>query len=290
MITNNVKRYIEKVRNIRGKVTSAFQSVLTKTDVSGILSESPRGDLRVLLSKQYIKGSGLEIGALYLPLFVSEGVTVTYVDLFSREESIAKYPELNAAEIVPIDHIDDGFVLSTIPEASQDFLIANHVLEHTPNPIQVLLNWVRVLKPNGVLFVTVPILDMCFDKGRALTPLQHLIDDFNLYKRQDQAQINERNKGHLIEWVTISEPAILSEREADYVPLSPSKLQQRIDGEDLENLDIHFHTFSLDSVKSLIHFFTTELDDSLKVEVVRASETEIITVLRKEHTLHSSAR
>jgi len=77
--------------------------------------------------------------------------------------NIKRFPELNASEIVVTDCIDDGFNLTTIPEESQDFLIANHVLEHAPNPIQVLINWTKVLKRNGIFFITVPIGKKCFD-------------------------------------------------------------------------------------------------------------------------------
>lgn len=262
MNANRIKEYVDKARSKISSIRNRRRS----------------------LSKRYIKGFGLEIGALHNPLPLPKGAFMTNIDLVSREENIKKYPELNASEVVVSDHIDDGFVLSTISEESQDFLIANHVLEHAPNPIQVLINWVRVVKPNGILFVTVPIGEKCFDKGRALTTLQHLIDDFELYNRHELEQIDERNKSHLIEWITISEPNVFSDQNADYVhvPPSPSELKKRIDETDLKNLDIHFHTFSIDSFKSLIRFFTTEIDKRLRVEAVRINGAEIILVLRKQ--------
>ena len=77
---------------------------------------------------------------------------------------------MNPASLSPTI-IDDGFELATIPPDSQDFVIANHLLEHAPNPLQTLLNWHRVLKKNGILFMTLPNGARNFDQGRALPPL-----------------------------------------------------------------------------------------------------------------------
>ena len=54
---------------------------------------------------------------------------------------------------------------------------SSHVLEHLPNPIAVLHEWLRVLKPGGALLFVLPHPDRTFDAGRPLTQLAHLIDD-----------------------------------------------------------------------------------------------------------------
>ena len=41
---------------------------------------------------------------------------------------------------VPVGCIDDGERLGKIADASQDFVIANHFLEHCQDPILALLN------------------------------------------------------------------------------------------------------------------------------------------------------
>jgi len=41
-------------------------------------------------------------------------------------------------------------------QESQDFIIANHVLEHVINVIQSVRRWYEVLKPNGILYLSVP--------------------------------------------------------------------------------------------------------------------------------------
>jgi len=242
-------------------------------------------DLRERLAKRYVNGSGLEIGALHRPAILPAGVDVKYVDLLSREESIKKFPELEASEIVAVDFIDNGFVLSEIPKSSQDFLIANHVLEHTPNPIQVLKNWSRILKPYGILFVTVPIAQACFDKGRALTTLEHLIDDFKLYNQKSlvraQERIEQKNREHLREWINISECNLFKERYTDYQHPSFAEIEKRIEATDIKNIEIHFHTFSMASYKQLLAFITDTIDQSVRVETVIQNGGEIISVMKK---------
>jgi phosphatidylethanolamine/phosphatidyl-N-methylethanolamine N-methyltransferase len=49
----------------------------------------------------------------------------------------------------------DGSALP-FPEDSFDRVIATHVLEHVPSPHLVIQEWVRVLKPGGVLSIILP--------------------------------------------------------------------------------------------------------------------------------------
>ena len=51
---------------------------------------------------------------------------------------------------------DATTLLSYVEPASYDLLFASHVLEHTRDPLGVLLDWDRALKPNGTLFLILP--------------------------------------------------------------------------------------------------------------------------------------
>lgn len=42
------------------------------------------------------------------------------------------------------------------PDSSVDRLIATHVLEHLPNPVNVLKEWNRVVKPGGIISIVLP--------------------------------------------------------------------------------------------------------------------------------------
>ncbi len=240
-------------------------------------------NVRESLSKQYIKGTGLEIGALHRPLPVSDDVVVKNVDLVSCEDNIKKFPELNSSEISKTDYIDDGFVLSVIPESSQDFLIANHVLEHAPNPIQVMVNWSRIIKENGILFITIPIAETCFDRGRIQTSLEHIIDDYQLYNEKQLDKIDKKNKEHLLEWINISEFNIYKERDPNYELPSAEAIEKRIGEANMEQQEMHFHTFSVDSFEKFLKYFESEVDISFSVEDLQVNVGEVVAILKKKN-------
>lgn len=132
--------------------------------------------MRKQLSDKFIKGQGIEIGGLHYPLPVLEGVKVVYIDRMPLEDLIKDNPTLDvkANNII----VDSAETLDTISTHSQDFVIANHVLEHCENPLLALENWKRVLKPGGVIYAAIPNKDHTFDVNRAITALNHLKDDY----------------------------------------------------------------------------------------------------------------
>jgi hypothetical protein len=93
---------------------------------SGGPAETPPvvGDARARLAAELLSGSGIEIGALHLPL----------------------------AFLTRVDVVDDGELLSTIPAESVDFIIANHFLEHCEDPIRTIGTHLGKLRADGVLF------------------------------------------------------------------------------------------------------------------------------------------
>lgn len=124
-----------------------------------------------------LQGSGIEIGALHRPSNVPH-LKVKYVDRMTREDLFKQYPELIGYDVVEADILDDAERLATIPNESQDFVLANHVIEHMANPIGALEHWLRVLRPGGRLFLAAPDRDFTFDKDRDLTPFDHILDDY----------------------------------------------------------------------------------------------------------------
>ncbi|WP_298439773.1 methyltransferase domain-containing protein [Geobacter sp.] len=229
------------------------------------------------LAARYLRGTGLEIGALHFPLQVPAGVDVKYVDYATREENIRRFPELDGEKIVFTDFVEDGFTLHSLDGASQDFLVANHVLEHANNPIQVLVNWSRILRRDGVLFVSVPIGARCFDRGREVTTLRHLIEDFELVARGDLGEFARRNRRHYEEWVRISM------RNVHKLRASEAELMEMIEKMSDESTEIHYHVFSRDSFGELLEYFTLVVDTSLTCECLVKSRggAEYVAILRK---------
>ncbi len=80
------------------------------------------------------------------------------------------YPELANENLVPVDIIDDGEKLATFKDRSQEFVIANHFLEHASRirlePSDGLL---QVLRLQGILYLAVPDKRFTFDAERPLT-------------------------------------------------------------------------------------------------------------------------
>jgi predicted SAM-dependent methyltransferase len=135
------------------------------------------------LARRYVVGSGIEIGALTTPLRVPPGVTVRQVDRMSREDLIREEgPALVSAALDPkaiphIDAVEDAAQLAGFADESLDFVIANHVLEHLEDPIGALKNALRVIRPGGILLLTLPDGRHTFDSARPPTTVEHLVAD-----------------------------------------------------------------------------------------------------------------
>jgi len=236
---------------------------------------------RIDLSLKYIKGNGLEIGAMHFPLPVAPDVCVRYVDVHSRLENIARYPEIDCAKVVETDFVEDGFKLASFEDGCVDFVIANHVLEHTDNPLGTLRNWSRVLKGEGILFVSVPNYLKCFDRGRKLTALEHLIKDYNDATTAPEL-VKQRNLHHYREWVEISLPAARSTNKTIELPENYKK-DAWIENMVAKGEEIHFHTFNYSLFNSMLVNFCSEIDSSLKlIKIYNSSQYfELIAILQK---------
>jgi len=75
--------------------------------------------------------------------------------------------------------------LAPIPDASYDFILASHSLEHCANPIKALRQWGRVAGPDAPCVVVLPHYKHTFDHRRQLTPLSHIIEDFERNTGED---------------------------------------------------------------------------------------------------------
>jgi SAM-dependent methyltransferase len=69
--------------------------------------------------------------------------------------------------------------LEPIESGAYDFVLSSHAIEHCANPLRALGEWMRVLRPGGLLALVAPHRDGTFDHRRPLTTLAHLIDDFD---------------------------------------------------------------------------------------------------------------
>lgn len=179
-IKNKVKknlifaRDITRVHKLRKELNKATEEGQRYYNERQILYDQSQ-NTRIFLANKYLKGKGIEIGPAEHPLPTPHWSKVTYVDEISTEELLRLYPYLKDRNPVHVDVVDDGQVLSKFKDNSQDFVIANHFLEHVIDPIRSLRNFYRVLKPGGIMYMAVPDKRFTFDKLRPLTPLKRLI-------------------------------------------------------------------------------------------------------------------
>jgi SAM-dependent methyltransferase len=72
-----------------------------------------------------------------------------------------------------VDIVAEGHELP-LPDESVDFVFASHVIEHFPDPIAALQEWIRVAREYVVLVV--PHRDRTFDSDRPVTPVAELFE------------------------------------------------------------------------------------------------------------------
>jgi SAM-dependent methyltransferase len=151
------------------------------------------------LARRYLRGEGIEIGALTAPLRTPPGVTVRYVDRLGRDELIAQEgPSLRAtgvdpATIVAVEYVEDAERLSGIGDDAVDFAIAIHVLEHLEDPVRGLTNLARVVRAGGHVLIVLPDPRRSFDRHRERTTVEHVL--------ADHAEGPQRSRAtHRLEW------------------------------------------------------------------------------------------
>lgn len=218
---------------------------------------------REAIAAHVLTGSGIEIGGLHNPLRVPRGVKVRYVDRMSVDDLRAQYPELQGKALTHVDIVDDGEKLTTLPDGSEDFIVANHFLEHCEDPLSALLAHQRVVRPGGVLFLCVPDKRYTFDLPRQLTSYEHILRDFRegpVWSRRD----------HVADWVRHVEH-IADAREAD----------RRVDELLAEGYSIHYHVWTLETLMDMILRARQDAGLHLDLETLLLTDGEIIMVLRR---------
>jgi SAM-dependent methyltransferase len=214
------------------------------------------------IANRHLSGEGIEIGALHNPLPVPRSARIRYVDRLTVSELRAHYPELKQEPLVQVDIVDDGEQLSTIADSTLDFVVANHFLEHTQDPVRTLMNAFRVLRPGGILYLAVPDKRYTFDRDRPVTPLDHLLRDFN-----EGPQVSRRD--HFEEWARLVER--VPEEEA------ARRAEQLMD----QDYSIHYHVWTEQEVLELLTEIRERFDLDFDVELIEPIRHEVVFVLRK---------
>jgi SAM-dependent methyltransferase len=123
----------------------------------------------------------LEIGAFDYPTYTKDRADIYFMDWFSPEEHLIHHisaPE-RAQKAIAVDYVVKDKNFSNRISETFDLVIANHVVEHIPDPIRWFYNISRILNRNGYLFLAVPHKEYTFDKIRYLTSCAEIIRGYH---------------------------------------------------------------------------------------------------------------
>ena len=244
-IKHSIKHWIRGARSVlrdNSQLNSAGEHVVDIPQ-AGVVEENLQSnsicDWRSYFAKQ-LNGRGLEIGPLHRPMVRHEGMDIDYIDRCTVAELRAHYPELNDLPLIEPDILGDAETLDNISGNSYDFLISAHVIEHMRNPLFALEQWVRVVRPEGKIYLIVPDKRITFDKRRVRTTLSHIILDY----RRPSA---ERDYEHFLDYAV----HVHNMSEEDAV----------VEADRLISTDysIHFHVFLPSDILRLLNWFSANI-------------------------------
>lgn len=230
-------------------------------------------DARREFAGRFLFGEGLEIGPLHLPLTMPPGAKARYVDRMKIDDLRREYPELADWNLTEVDVVDDGEALTTIEPESQDFIVANHFLEHCENPISTIETHLGKLRPGGILFYAVPDKRYTFDYRRPVTPLEHMVTDY------EQGPEGSRSE-HYEEWALL-----VIDEEPPPVGTADERATQRARELEEAKYSIHMHVWTQAEFLQLILHCRARFGDAFDIEATARQGIEFMVVLRKQGPL-----
>jgi predicted SAM-dependent methyltransferase len=86
------------------------------------------------------------------------------------------FENLDTRQLPGVDHISEAYPI-TLADNTYDLVYSSHVLEHfRRNETQLVLNeWVRILKPGGILRLSVPSLENLIEIYKASSDISYII-------------------------------------------------------------------------------------------------------------------
>lgn len=128
--------------------------------------------------------------------------------------------------------------LNCIADETYDVVLSSNNLEHIANPLKALYEWKRIIKRHGCIVCVLPRKESNFDHKRAITDVDHLINDFN-------NNVDESDLTHLKE--------ILSKHDLNRDPLAGSKtaFKERCE-QNITFRSSHHHVFDISLLKAIM--------------------------------------
>lgn len=158
--------------------------------------------------------------------------------------------------------IREAAALTEIQDASYDFVLSCHSLEHCANPIKALREWQRVLRPGGAVIVILPHHRYTFDHLRPLTSLEHMLDD-------SCRDVGEGDATHIEEMCSL--------HDFSRSPVKPEELRAAVI-DNFRSRCVHHHVFDETNSRALLEA------SGLKVSVVEFVRPFHIVCLSNSHS------
>ncbi len=225
--------------------------------------------VRSRLAHIYLSGEGVEFGALHAGLAMPPGARVRYADFADATKLHAFFPDQRG--IRAPDIITSLESMDAITPASLDFIVANHVLEHTENPLRALKAIASRLKPGGIAYLALPDKRYTFDIQREITSLAHIVRDENEGPEWSAFR-------HYEEWVTLVDGLSGAQREA--------KIREMLE----TRANIHYHVWDLPAMQEMFDYLNHREDIELQTIEHVVNGIEVIWLLERSKTPISAAR
>ncbi|MBQ7221454.1 MAG: class I SAM-dependent methyltransferase [Synergistaceae bacterium] len=142
-------------------------------------------------------------------------------------------------------YIADAVDMSCIESSQYDFVMSSNNLEHLANPIKALTEFLRVLKPGGIIVILVPDKRYTFDHRREYTSFEHMLADY-------ENGTQETDLTHLPEILELHDLAMDP-------PAGDLESFRRRSEHNYENRCLHQHVFCEDSLRKIFAYLGLEV-------------------------------
>jgi SAM-dependent methyltransferase len=223
-------------------------------------------DVRRQIGDAVLEGHGYEFGAGLLPSRFAKVEGLTVVDKRTTDELEVLFGRR------PDYPVRTPEAASARPAA--DFVTAHHVLEHLPDPIGTLADWLRLLRLGGALYLSIPSSNNPYERLREVTPIRHLVLDYVLGADGADFESRQHVQSFIQQWTAVSPDSFWFTRDGVQAYAKAALAEQRrTDGHDL-----HWHTYSLETFMQVIEIAFHVAGAGLAWGPVRETEGELHAV------------